>query len=117
MRHSASCAIALILACALASVSVSAAVAQTPTARIAGEVRVCNIPGHCITRVFQVSATNSVGRLVARATTSGPDNRYRLLVSPGHYSLLATSRGLRCTGSTMAVANRTITANIICLVP
>ena len=106
---------ALVLAGAFVGVSVAAG-AQTP-ARIVGEVRVCNIPGHCLTRVFQVSATDNAGRLVAHATTSGPDNRYRLLVPARHYSLLASSHGLRCTGSTEAIANRTVTANIICLVP
>jgi hypothetical protein len=97
---------------------VAAGVGQTPSARIAGEVRVCNIPGHCLTRVFQVLATDSAGRLVvAQATTSGPDNRYRLVVPARHYSLLATSHGLRCIGSATAIANRTVSANIICLVP
>ena len=118
MRPAASAAVAaLILTGAFASLPVSAGVAQTPSARIAGEVRVCNIPGHCLTRVFQVSATDSAGRLVAHTTTSGPDNRYRLLVPAHHYSLLATSDGLRCIGSTTAIANRTVSANIICLVP
>jgi len=91
--------------------------AQNPNAHIAGEVRVCNIPGHCLTRVFQVSATDRAGRLVARTSTSGPDNRYRLLVPAGRYSLLAISHGLRCTGSVTAVADRTVSKNIICLVP
>jgi len=108
---------ALILAGAFASLPVAAGVAQTPSARVAGEVRVCNIPGHCLTRVFQVSATDSAGRLVATTTTSGADNRYRLLVPARHYSLLATSHGLRCIGSTTAIANRAVSANIICLVP
>jgi len=108
---------ALILAGASAGVSVAAGLGQRPNARIVGRVRVCNVPDHCLTRVFQVSATDAAGRLVGRATTSGPDNRYRLLVPARHYSLLARSRGLRCTGSTTAVANRTVTANIICLVP
>jgi hypothetical protein len=118
MRSAATAALAaLVLAGAFAGVSVAAGLAQTPSARIVGEVRVCNIPGHCLTRVFQVSATDSAGRLVAHATTFGPDNRYRLLVPARHYSLLASSHGLRCTGSTTAIANRTVTANIICLVP
>src|SRR5579862_6826997 len=108
---------ALTLAGAGAGVSDAAGLRQTPRARIVGEVRVCNVPGHCLTRVFRVSATDSAGRLVAQASTSGPDNRYRLFVPAGHYSLLASSHGLRCTGSAKAVANRAVTANIICLVP
>jgi hypothetical protein len=104
-----------MLAGAFAAMSVAAGLAHA--ASIVGEVRVCNIPGHCLTRVFQVSATDRAGRLVAHSTTSGPDNRYRLLVAARHYSLLASSHGLRCTGSTTAIANRTVTANIICLVP
>jgi hypothetical protein len=48
---------------------------------------------------------------------AGEANRYRLRVTAGRYSLIATSNGLRCTGSTTALANRTVTANIICLVP
>jgi hypothetical protein len=108
---------ALILTGALATLPASAGVTQTPSGRIAGEVRVCNIPGHCLTRVFQVSATDRAGRLVAHTTTSGPNNRYRLHVPARHYSLLAISHGLRCIGSTTAVANRTVSANIICLVP
>jgi hypothetical protein len=104
------------------SASASAAVlalllAQSPNAHIAGEVRVCNIPGHCLSRVFQVSATDRAGRLVARTATSGPDNRYRLRLPAGRYSLLASSHGLRCTGSITAIANRTVGKNIICLVP
>ncbi len=118
MRSAAPAAVAaLILTGAFATLPASAGVAQTPSARIAGEVRVCNIPAHCLTRVFQVSATDSAGRLVARTTTAGPDNRYRLNVRARHYSLLAISHGLRCIGSTTALANRTVSANIICLVP
>ena len=86
-------------------------------ALIVGEVRVCNIPNHCLTRTFEVTATDRSGRRVATATTSGAANRYRLRVAAGRYSLIATSNGLRCAGSTTAVANRTVTANIICLVP
>lgn len=86
-------------------------------AHVAGEVRLCNIPGHCLTRVFQVSATDRAGRVVAHTITSGTGNRYRLLVPAGRYSLLAHSHGLRCTGSVTAVANRTVVKNIICLVP
>ena len=118
MRPRASAVVVLLfLTGAFASLPVAAGVAQTPSARIAGEVRVCNIPGHCLTRVFRVSATDSAGRVVAHTATSGPDNRYRLLVTARHYSLLATSHGLRCIGSTTAIANRTVIANIICLVP
>ena len=82
-----------------------------------GEVRVCNIPDHCLTRTFEVTATDHSGRRVATTTTSGEANGYRLRVTAGRYSLIATSNGLRCAGSTTAVANRTVTANIICLVP
>lgn len=119
MRAAVSAAVAalIILVGAFASLPASARVEQTVSARIAGEVRDCNIPGHCRTRVFQVSATDSGGRLIAHTTTSGPDNRYRLLVSARHYSPLATSHGLRYVGSATAVANRTVIANIICLVP
>src|SRR5579862_742662 len=118
MRPGASAAVAaLILTGGFAGLPVSAAVTQTPSARIAGEVRVCDIPDHCLTRVFRVSATDNGGRLVARTTTSGPDNRYRLLLPARRYSLLATSHGLRCIGSTTAIVNRTVSANIICLVP
>jgi hypothetical protein len=107
----------LILTGAFSTLPASAGVAQTPSARIAGEVRVCNIPGHCLTRVFQVLATDSAGRLVARTTTSGPNNRYQLNVPARHYSLLAISHGPRCIGATTALANRTVSANIVCLVP
>lgn len=118
MRPAASAAVAaLIVTGAFASLPASAGVRQTPSARIAGEVRVCNIPSHCLTRVFRVSATDSAGRLVADTNTSGPANRYRLLVPARHYSLLATSHGLRCTGTTTAIANRTVSANITCLIP
>ena len=107
----------LLVAGVLAGPLVAGGLGQKPTARIVGEVRVCNIPNHCLTRVFQVSATDNHGRVVGHATTSGPDNRHRLLVPARHYSLLARSHGLRCTGSTTAIANLTVTANIICLVP
>jgi hypothetical protein len=87
------------------------------TGTIAGEVRVCNTPDHCLTRTFQVAAVDSGGRQVATTTTTGASNDYQLLVPPGPYSLVATSDGLRCTGSATAVAGQSVTADITCLVP
>jgi hypothetical protein len=86
-------------------------------ATIAGEVRVCNIPDHCVTRTFQVVATDGGGRQVATTTTTGASNDYQLLVPAGLYSLVATSNGLRCTSSATAVALQIVTADITCLVP
>ncbi len=60
---------------------------------------------------------------MARATGSpmessyGVDNRFRLTVPSGRYSLSADSNGLRCERSGVVVATRTVTANITCLVP
>jgi hypothetical protein len=87
------------------------------TARIVGEVKVCNSPGNCLTRAFNVRAIDSAGNVVAESPTFGPNNRYRLRVPAGHYSLLATSEGLKCRGSATAQAHQTVTAKIICLVP
>jgi hypothetical protein len=94
-------------------------VAASPArnARIVGEVKVCNAPGHCLTRAFEVSAIDSTGNVVAKSPTFGTDNRYRLRVLPGHYSLLAASKGLNCTGSATAHSHRTVTSDITCLVP
>jgi hypothetical protein len=94
----------------------TAAATTTPTA-IAGEVLVCNIPDHCLTRTFQVVAIDGSGRQVATTTTSAASNDFQLLVPAGQYSLVATSNGLRCSGSATAVALQTVTANITCLVP
>ena len=88
-----------------------------PSAVVTGRVLVCNAPGHCLTRVFRVSAVDRAGRVVAHVSTSGATNVYRLHVAAGRYSLLATSNGLRCRGSVLALAHRTVNANITCLVP
>lgn len=90
---------------------------QARNARIVGQVKVCNAPGHCMTRAFGVSATDSSRQVVAHTSTFGPDNRYLLRVPAGTYSLRATSNGLRCTGSATAHAKQTVTSNITCLVP
>jgi hypothetical protein len=88
-----------------------------PSAVVTGRVLVCNAPGHCLTRVFRVVAVNRSGHVVAHVSTSGTANVYRLHVAAGRYSLLATSNGLRCRGSVVALAHRTVNANITCLVP
>jgi hypothetical protein len=90
---------------------------QTRNARIVGDVNVCNAPGHCMTRTFNVFAFDSAGEVVAHATTFGEDNRFLLRVTAGIYSLRATSDGLYCTGSAKAHAHQTVTSNITCLVP
>lgn len=87
------------------------------SARIIGEVRACSAPGHCLRRAFHVSAIDPSGEIIARSTSHGADNRYRLLVPPGHYSLQATSSGLSCRGSATARAHRTLGADITCMVP
>jgi hypothetical protein len=83
--------------------------ARLGAALIVGEVRVCNAPGRCMTRAFQVSAIDGV--------SYGVDNRFRLAVPSGRYSLSADSDGLRCERSGVVVATKTVTANITCLVP
>jgi hypothetical protein len=108
---------ALLLACSIVGVPLAAAGSQARNAGIVGEVKVCNAPGHCMTRTFSVSATDSSGNVVAHTSTFGTDNRYRLRVPAGSYSLLATSNGLHCTGSATAQAHHTVTADITCLVP
>jgi len=100
-----------------APLSTTTATTTATTSAIAGEVRVCNIPDHCLTRTFQVVATDGSGRQVATTTTTGTSNDYQLLLPAGRYSLVATSNGLRCTGSATAVALQTVTADITCLVP
>ncbi len=109
-------AVALLLSGATAH-DAAAEPAVQGNALIVGEVRVCNIPDHCLTRTFKVTATDRSGRQITAATTSGTANRYRLRVTAGRYALTATSSGLHCAGSTTARANRTVTANVICLVP
>jgi hypothetical protein len=84
---------------------------------IAGRVLVCNVPNHCMTREFAVSAVDSAGRTVAKTTTHSAHNEYRLEVPPGHYKLVAKSSGLVCRASASAVAHRTTRRNITCLVP
>jgi len=105
------------LAVLLAVVAIAGGVHATPTAVVTGRVLVCNAPGHCLTRVFRVAAVDRAGRVVAHVSTSGTANVYRLRVAAGRYSLVATSNGLRCSGSVVAVARRTVNANITCLVP
>jgi len=90
---------------------------ETPNALVTGKVLVCNAPGHCLTRVFRVVAVNRAGHVVAHADTSGSANVYRLHVAAGRYALVATSSGLRCRGSVVAVARHTVNANVTCLVP
>lgn len=108
----------LALAASLCSPALTAARGPAANARIAGDVIECNGPGRCFTQEFQVSAINAAGILVAQTSTSGAQNRYRLRVPAGAYSLLATSNGgLRCSGSAEAVAHQTVLADITCLVP
>jgi hypothetical protein len=110
----------LVAGCLAASAvgSLGVAAARAPTdARIAGNVLVCNAPGHCLTREFTVSAVNQAGRTVAKTHTKSAHNAYRLEVSPGHYKLVAKSQGLVCRASATAVAHRTTQRNITCLVP
>jgi hypothetical protein len=90
---------------------------ETPSALVTGRVLVCNAPGRCLTRVFRVVAVDRAGRVVAHVSTSGTANVYRLHVAAGRYALVATSHGLRCRGSVVAIARRTVNANITCLVP
>jgi hypothetical protein len=107
-----------VLTVAVGGVHAAAPVSvETANARITGRVLVCNAPGRCLTRVFRVVAVDRAGRVVAHAATSGTANVYRLSVAAGRYSLVATSHGLRCRGSVVAVAHRTVSANITCLVP
>ena len=105
------------LAVFLAVAALAGGVHAAPTAVVTGRVLVCNAPGHCLTRVFRVAAVDRAGRVVALAGTSGTANVYRLRVAAGRYSLVATSNGLHCRGSVVAVARRTVSANITCLVP
>jgi len=107
----------MVVSGVLASSSFAVAGGTAPNARIVGDVLVCNGPERCFTRVFQVSAIDSDGHVVASTSTSGRRNHYRLRVPAGYYSLLATSDGLECTGSATAIAHQTVTANITCLVP
>jgi len=117
MRRATLAATALALTGVLASPSLALVGGTASNAQIVGDVLVCNAPEHCLTRVFQVSAIDSDGHVRAKTSTSGPDNSYRLRVPAGDYSLLATSNGLRCTGSAVAVARHRVTSNITCLVP
>jgi hypothetical protein len=117
MRDARAVAIWGLLAALVAAPSPALGRRLRPTALVVGEVRVCNTPEHCMQRTFEVSAVNSRGRVAGASTTAGPHNSYRLLVVPGEYSLQALSEGLRCSGSADALAHRTVTANITCLVP
>jgi hypothetical protein len=95
----------------------STASGATRDAHIAGRVLECNTPQHCITNRFTVSAVNSAGRILARTSTSGDHNHYRLRVAPGTYQLVAKSSGLVCKASAAAEAHETRRQNITCLVP
>jgi hypothetical protein len=86
-------------------------------ARIAGRVLVCNVPDHCVTREFTVSAVNSAGHTVARTSTTGAHNDYLVRVVPGSYQLVAKSSGLVCKASATAIADQTTRQSITCLVP
>jgi hypothetical protein len=99
------------------AVALAGGLHAAPSAVVTGRVLVCNTPGHCLTRVFRVVAVDRAGHVVAHADTSGTTNVYRLRVAGGRYSLVATSNGLRCRGSVVALAHRTVNANITCLVP
>jgi len=70
-----------------------------------------------MTRAFEVSAIDNAGRRVASSASYGRDNRFRLTVPSGRYSLSADSNGLRCERAGLVVARRTVSANITCLVP
>jgi hypothetical protein len=117
VRAPAAAAAALVVALAFAAPSPAAGHDQAANATIVGDVLVCNAPGHCFTRVFEVSAIDGTGHVVATTHTSGRHNHYRLRVAAGEYALQANSDGLRCSGSAVAEAHRTVTANITCLVP
>lgn len=108
---------ALFLAGTLAGAALAAPAGHEANAHIAGRVLVCNTPDHCPTRTFRVSAIDAQGHVVARSTTFGRFNRYRLEVPAGSYALLAVSHGLHCNGSADVSAHRTVTADITCLVP
>jgi hypothetical protein len=105
------------LAVFLAVAALAGGVHAAPTAVVTGRVLVCNVPGHCLTRVFRVAAVDRAGRIVAHVSTTGTANVYRLRLAAGRYSLVATSSGLHCRGLVVAVARRTVSANITCLVP
>lgn len=93
------------------------ALAATPDGQIAGRVIECNTPDHCITAHFEVSAIDSAGHAVARTSTTGIHNRYRLRIPPGPYRLVAKSSGLVCKASVTAVAHQRTRQDITCLVP
>src|SRR5579864_8672642 len=76
MWPAASVTLVLIAACLFAGPSVAAGRAQPPSGRIVGDVRVCNGPGHCLTRIFHVFAIDNAGHVVSDAFAPGPDNRY-----------------------------------------
>jgi hypothetical protein len=99
------------------SMAFGAVSANPRDALIAGRVLVCNVPGHCLTRTFEVSATDASGRTVATTRTRSPRNAYRLRLAPGSYELVANSSGLVCQASATATAHRTTRQNITCLVP
>jgi hypothetical protein len=112
MRRAIACC-GVVAASAVGSVAAGA----TRDAHIAGRVLECNTPEHCIMNRFIVSAVNSTGRTVARTSTWGDHNRYRLRVAPGSYQLLARSSGLVCKASAAAEAHETTQQNITCPVP
>ena len=85
--------------------------------RVVGRVIECNTPTHCVTAHFKVSVLNAGWRTVARTSTSGVHNDYRLRLAAGNYQLVAQSSGLKCYASTTAVAHQTTRQDITCLVP
>jgi hypothetical protein len=105
--------LSLVLLSPLAALAGSTA----PNARIVGHVHECNTPMTCVVQPFTVSATNTAGTVVAHTTTGG-DNYFSLRVRAGKYGLTARSTGgLTCKGSATAVAHRTVSTTITCLVP
>ncbi len=94
-----------------------AQLASRRAGRIASHVLLCNVPDHCLTRRFKVTARNSSGRIVGHTSTSGARNHFALRVSPGSYRLVATSSGLVCKASATSTAHHTTHKNITCLVP
>jgi hypothetical protein len=108
-----------VVCCGVIAASAVGSIASGATrdAYIKGRVLECNTPQHCIKNRFTVSAVNSAGRTVARTSTTGDHNHYRLRVAPGTYQLVAKSSGLVCKASATAVAHETTRHEITCLVP
>lgn len=117
MRRVRVVALAGVLAAVAAAPSTALGGRHRASASLVGEVLVCNAPGHCLQRTFEVSAINGGGTVAGKTSTVGPHNSYRLRVVPGEYALEAVSEGFRCKGSADALAHRSARANISCLVP